>query len=94
MSLRSQCCFFDKSPVFVAPAERDPIVPRTAATDSGALSARTVVDTQQPGIEPATTVFGATPAHMYHRLLTIAADGRLAVFDVYSGRQSVVVWLL
>ncbi len=72
--------------------ERDPIVPRTAATDSGALSARTVVDTQQPGIEPATTVFGATPAHLYHRLLAIAGDGRLAVFDVYSGRE--LLWFI
>ena len=37
------------------------------------------------GKEPPATVFGTTPMYNKARLITIAADGKMAVFDVYTG---------
>ena len=35
--------------------------------------------------DPPVSVHGVTPVHTYSRLLSIAADGHMAVFDIYTG---------
>jgi WD40 repeat protein len=65
--------------------DKDSSVPITQASDTGSFSNKSPRDAPMGGIEPSVTVLGCTPAHTHSRLLTVAGDGRLAVFDIYTG---------
>ncbi len=70
-----------------------PVTAMPAPIESGVLPAAAVdasdgatVKSGLP-VDPPVTVPGITPAHTQTRLFSIAADGRLAVFDLYTGKS-------
>jgi hypothetical protein len=73
--------------------DKDGSVPVTQASDTGSFSNKSPREAPLGGIEPRVSVSGITPAHTHSRLLTVAGDGRLAVFDIYTG-VCVRVWTM
>ena len=63
--------------------------PSTASAAGGdaAMHSLELRDPYQPHTlkEAIVSVSGVTPVHTYSRLISIASDGRMAVFDVYTG---------